>query len=431
MPSKLAHSGAVLSAYRLLAPVVHRLPFPPGVLARSLAGRRDAAARWEAWAAAHRGDGPLIWSHAASVGEQQVLEPVLHRLRRARPDVQIVQTHTSPSVLPTAVPSAVRHRDYLPWDERGSIATTLHVLAPALLLFGRGDLWPELVVSATARNIPVAVVGATVRAGSLRFRAPARLALRDAYRHVSWLGAVTSADADRWSLLGVPAERVTVTGDPRHDRILERIADLGPARAVRTWAGSAPVLVAGSVEPTDDGVLAAALGTLAREAPDIHVVVVPHDISPNRLAALRRALDTRDIRTVSWTGPPAVIPKGQVAIVTAGGLLADLYLGADVAYVGGGFRRGRLHAVAEPAAVGLPVIVGPHWHGGVDADAMVSSGGAVLVPAGDAAAALARIISGLAAAPAERARRGLAARATLSGGASRVTADAVLALLTP
>jgi 3-deoxy-D-manno-octulosonic-acid transferase len=134
---------------------------------------------------------------------------------------------------------------------------------------------------------------------------------------------------------------------------------------------------------------------------------------------------------VSWTGPPAVIPKGQVAIVTAGGLLADLYLGADVAYVGGGFRRGRLHAVAEPAAVGLPVIVGPRWHGAADADAMVSSGGAVPVPAGDAAAALARIISGLAAAPAERARRGLAARATLSGGASRVTADAVLALLTP
>lgn len=420
----------MLSAYRLLAPVVHRFPFPPGVLARSLAGRRDAAARWEAWAAAHRGDGPLLWAHAASVGEQQVLEPVLSRIRRARPDVRIVQTHTSPSVVPAPLPAAVCHRDYLPWDEPASIAGTVDALAPALLLFGRGDLWPELVASAAAHGVPVAVAGATVRADSARLRTPVRLALRNAYRPVSWLGAATAADAERWSRLGVPAARIVVTGDPRHDRILERIADLGPGAAVRAWAGDAPVLVAGSVEPGDDGVLAAAIGTLLRAAPDIRVVVAPHDISTKRLATHRSALEARGIATVTWEGPPGAIPEGHVAIIAAWGLLTDLYVGADMAYVGGGFRRGGLHAVAEPAAVGLPVIVGPRWQGASDADAMVSHGGAVPLPPGDAAAALARIVSELAAAPAERARRGLAARATLSGGASRVTADAVLALLT-
>ena len=429
MGSKLAHSGSVLSVYRLLAPIVHRLPYPPGPLAESLAGRRNAAARWAAWAARHRGHGPLIWSHAASVGEQQVLEPVLRRLVRERPDLRVALTHTSPSVVRTPLPAAVCHRDYLPWDEPGSIATTLEALAPALLLFGRGDLWPELVSSAATRGIAVAVAGATVQAGSARLRTPARLALRDTYRRVRWLGAATSADAERWSHLGVPAERVAVTGDPRHDRILERIADLGPARAVRAWAGDAPVLVAGSVEPDDDGMLAAALGILAREAPDIRVVVVPHDGSAKRLAAHRSALEARAIAAGTWSGPPGVIPEGRVAIVAAVGLLADLYLGADLAYVGGGFRRGRLHAVAEPAAVGLPVIVGPRWHGAADAAAMVSSGGALPMPPGDAAPALARTVSGLAAAPAERTRRGLAARATLAAGASRATANAVLALL--
>jgi 3-deoxy-D-manno-octulosonic-acid transferase len=371
----------------------------------------------------------LLWAHAASVGEQQVLEPVLSRIRRARPDVRIVQTHTSPSVVTTPPPAAVCRRDYLPWDEPASIAGTMDALAPALLLFGRGDLWPELVASAAARGVPVAVAGATVRADSARLRTPVRLVLHNAYRPVSWLGAATAADAERWSRLGVPVARIVVTGDPRHDRILERTADLGPGAAVRAWAGDAPVLVAGSVEPGDDGVLAAAIGTLVRAAADIRVVVVPHDVSAKRLATCRSALEARSIATLAWEGPPGVIPEGHVAIVAAWGLLTDLYLGADLAYVGGGFRRGGLHAVAEPAAVGLPVIVGPRWQGAADADAMVSHGGAVPLPPGDAAAALARIVSELAAAPAERARRGLAARATLAGGASRATADAVLALL--
>lgn len=161
----------------------------------------------------------------------------------------------------------------------------------------------------------------------------------------------------------------------------------------------------------------------------MRVVVVPHDGSAKRLAAHRSALEARAIAAGTWSGPPGVIPEGRVAIVAAVGLLADLYLGADLAYVGGGFRRGRLHAVAEPAAVGLPVIVGPRWHGAADAAAMVSSGGALPMPPGDAAPALARTVSGLAAAPAERTRRGLAARATLAAGASRATANAVLALL--
>jgi len=420
----------VLSAYRLVAPIVHRLPFPPGVLAESLAGRRGAAARWDAWAAEHSGDGPLIWAHAASVGEQQVLEPVLHRLLRARPDVRIVQTHTSPSVLPTACPAAVRHRDYLPWDEPGAIATTLDALAPALLLFGRGDLWPELVSSTAARGIPVAVAGATVRAGSARLRTPARLALRDAYRHVRWLGAATSANAERWSRLGVPAEDITVTGDPRHDRILERIADLGPAGAVRAWAGGAPVFVAGSIEPDDDSVLAFALARLASATPELRTVLVPHVAVETRIEWIRRGLAKHGVAAGLWRGPAnGPLPVAPVVIAATRGVLADLYLGADIAYVGGGFRRGRLHAVAEPAAVGLPVIVGPRWQAAIDAEPMVTSGGAMPLAGRDAGTHLARIVSRLAPDADERTRRGMAARAVLTDGAAEATARAVLSLV--
>lgn len=372
----------------------------------------------------------MVWAHAASVGEQQVLEPVLARLARAVPDLRVVLSHTSPSVTHTARPAAVCHRDYLPWDTRGAIAAVLDAVRPSLLLFGRGDLWPELVYAANARGIPIAVAGGTVRPESARLWAPARRALRDTHHAVAWLGAVTPSDADRWRRLGVPANRITVTGDPRHDRLLERVANPAPAAAVRAWAGGRPVLVAGSAEPEDDATLASALARLAAAGSELRTVIVPHVPSEARIARIQRALTIHGVTAEIWRGPPeGMAPAAAVLIVRARGLLADLYLGADLAYVGGGFRRGRLHSVAEPACVGLPVIIGLRWEGAADAEPMVARGGALALPADDAAAGLASAISRLASHPGERWNRGLSARGTITAGASGVTASALLALL--
>jgi 3-deoxy-D-manno-octulosonic-acid transferase len=287
-----------------------------------------------------------------------------------------------------------------------------------------------LASSAAARGLPIAVAGATVRAGSARLRTPARLALRDAYRHVTWLGAATSADAERWSRLGVPAEDITVTGDPRHDCILERIADLGPAGAVRAWAGGAPVFVAGSVEPDDDRVLAFALARLASTTPELRTVIVPHAAVETRIARIHRELADHGLAAGRWRGPTnGPLPVAPVVIAATRGVLADLYLGADIAYVGGGFRRGRLHAVAEPAAVGVPLIIGPRWQGAVDAEPMITSGDATPLARRDPATHLARIVSLLAGDADERRRRGMAARAVLTDGAAEATARAVLSLV--
>ena len=418
----------MLAAYRVLAHLGHRLPAPAAL--RSLLGaRRGAADRWSAWARDHRGDGPLVWAHAASVGEQQVLEPVIGRLARARPDLRLVLSHTSPSVPPTPIPAAVCHRDFLPWDEPQPVARTLEALRPSLLLFGRGDLWPELVAAAATHGVPMAVAGATVRVSSARLHPVVRLVFPPVYRHVSWLGAVTQADADRWARLGVPPDRIAVTGDPRHDRILERSADLAPATEVRVWGGDGPVLVAGSVEPSDDDVLAAALGRLMADLPTLHVLIVPHETTEARIARTRRALAEHGLAAGTWHGAMAgALPPEPITVVAARGMLADLYLGADLAYVGGGFRRGHLHAVAEPAAVGLPVIVGPCWDGAPDAAAMKEVGG-MLVITDDGGEGLAEVVRRLALDADERSHRGLAARRTLAAGAAEATADAALRLM--
>jgi 3-deoxy-D-manno-octulosonic-acid transferase len=428
MRDKLAHSGSVLAPYRLLATVAHRLPFPSAALRASLAGRRAAAGRWCDWARSARPPGPLVWAHGASVGEHQVLEPVLERLARARPDLRIVLSHTSPSVCPTATPADACRRDYLPWDRRPDLDGVLGAVRPALALFARSDLWPEFVIALADRGVPIAVAGARVRAGSLRLGAIGRGVLRPVSRRVTWLGAASPEDADRWERLGVPPERVEVTGDPRHDRILERVADPQPAAAVRAWAGAAPVWILGSLEPSDDPVIAPTLARLRTDIPELRAVLVPHDPTPERLDGLARSLAAHGLRVARWAAAAAHPPEpgSPALLVAARGSLADLYLGADLAYVGGGFRSGRLHAVAEPAAVGLPVVMGPRWRGAADAERMVTAGGAIPVAGADP---LADAVRRLVASPAARTGAGLLARGVLVDGAARATAVAALRLL--
>lgn len=90
-----------------------------------------------------------------------------------------------------------------------------------------------------------------------------------------------------------------------------------------------------------------------------------------------------------WTPGNQQPPNARCLVLGARGMLFDVYVLGSLAYVGGGFQSGKLHATIEPAAYGLPLLFGPRWHGIPDAETLVDKGGAVGLPAHDNAHALA------------------------------------------
>jgi 3-deoxy-D-manno-octulosonic-acid transferase len=115
--------------------------------------------------------------------------------------------------------------------------------------------------------------------------------------------------------------------------------------------------------------------------------------------------------------------------VAARGLLNDLYTVGALAYVGGGFRRRKLHATIEPAALGLPVLVGPHWETSVDAAALVRARGAVPLGGSRSDVALAATWRRWIDDERERWETGLNARGSLAQGAASRTVARLLPLL--
>jgi 3-deoxy-D-manno-octulosonic-acid transferase len=318
---------------------------------------------------------PLVWLHASSVGEGLQAESVLTRLRSRHPGWQYAYTWFSPSAEPFGRRLPVDIADYLPYDLPEDATALLAALRPDVLAFAKDELWPELATRAAGSGTRVVMVAATVAPGSGRLRWPVRQALRSGYASLSLAGAIAEADASRLERLGVAADRIRISGDPRFDSVLDKVAALRPDDARLPAGGGGPALVAGSTWPGDEQVVLDAFARLHVHRPDARLILVPHEPTEAHLAPIERlgarlGLPTPVRLSRAGSGPVPFLLVDRV------GVLAALYGGAAIAYVGGGFGRAGLHSVLEPAAWGIPVVFGPRWQNSREAGLLLSGGGA-------------------------------------------------------
>ena len=341
-------AGAALPLARRARPAIER----------AAAGREGLFERWEAALEPLRDRSPRIWLHAASAGETLQARPLAEEIRRARPGAALLYTYFSPSARRWAndLP-AVDTADYLPFDFARPMRRFLELTAPDLLLLVGGEMWPNLVWSAVDRGVPVAQACARL-VGADRLDWPVRGLTRELYRGFDAVAAVGDEDAALLGRLGVPQDRIRVAGDTRADVTLERARIARADGPPRLPEGRRPVIVAGSTWPSDEEVLLPALAGLASERPALLALVAPHEPTEAAVRGLEARARGLGLGTARWSG------SGQattVTIVDQVGVLYRLYALADLAFVGGGFG-GAVHNTMEPAAMGVPVAIGPR-HG--------------------------------------------------------------------
>ena len=390
-----------LRALRVLSPAMMK---GDSKLARGLRGRRDAHERLAAWGRSFRNDSvngaaatthtvrPVVWVHASSVGELIQARAVIDVLRRQTAGLHVVLTFFSPSAEAVHEDFHADVSSYLPWDLPEVMGPVLDAVRPDVIVFTQREVWPTLAEEAAARGVPTVLIAGTLPQGAGRLSGPGRILLGAAFRTLRSVAAVSREDGDRFGLLGVTSDRVIVTGDPGIDAARDRVAEIddgaahmrifgagaeaagGPLPAPSAAAPGAPVVVAGSTWPSDEAVLLPALARVRRSIPGLRIVLAPHEPEGYDFAGLGRRLAAD-----GWI--PAILGEIEDAkgtpdaiLVDRVGVLADLYTLAAVAYVGGGFRKGGLHSVVEPAASGVPVLTGPRYQGSVHATRLLAAG---------------------------------------------------------
>lgn len=421
----------------MLATLTYRLAVRAGVPLASLLlrkpavrrghrGRLEAVDRLETWARQHRDPArPLVWVHASSVGESLQARAVLTELRRLVPEFQAVATRFSASAERLAPTMPADCVEYVPYDRPADVRRVLQALQPSLLVFAKLDVWPELATQARAAGARLALIAGSVDPGSARLGWLARTIARRGYAALDLAAAISASDGERLARLGADPSRITVTGDPRIDAVLD-----GIDRTRADWPREADphLLVAGSTWPADERLLLHALAAVRVTHPAARLLLVPHEPRPEHIATLHQSAKALGLTSAPWQR--AQPTDAAVEIVDQMGFLAGLYSLGAVAYVGGGFGVRGIHSVLEPAGWGRPVIIGPRDRGVRDAALLESAGGLVRLPNTADAAALTRQWLRWLEEPATTARAGRDAGEALAAdrGAARRSAELLAGL---
>jgi len=327
--------------------------------------RQDWRARWAGTRQFNDSLVDRVWLHGVSVGEVNLLPGLVGHWQQQEPSARFVISSTTDTGLSLA-------RRYFsdevvfrcPLDFSWAVQRTLSKLEPRLLVLAELELWPNLIRSATAMKIPVAVVNARLSERSFRGYWRVRALLRTSFSRLSLVCAQTPEYAERFVALGAPHSRVFTTGCLKFDDARTERTD--PEIALRRkWIGSKPehrVWLAGSTQAPEEEMALQSYMNLRAAHPELRLALVPrHPERGDEVANLIRRFGLNVVRR-SQTPPPADTPWNQqtVALIDTVGELKWWWGLSDIAFVGGSMGSRGGQNMLEPAGFGAAVATGPN-----------------------------------------------------------------------
>jgi 3-deoxy-D-manno-octulosonic-acid transferase len=301
-----------------------------------------------------------IWIHAVSVGEAQAAVPVARALVERHPQHPLLFTTTTPTGrdrVRQALGGTVEHR-YVPYDLPWLVGRFLDRVRPRAVIVMETELWPNLFAACAARGIPLVL--ANVRLSERSARGYRRVGALSAgmLACVNAIAAQSQADAARILALGADPAAVQVTGSIKFD--LHLPASLREQAQVlrRKFGAERSVFIAASTHEGEDVQVFDAFARILRAIPRCLLVLVPRH--PERFAAAAALSRKRGYATATRSRPPGRYDDIDVFVGDSMGELPLFYAASDVAFVGGSLVPTGGHNMLEPAALGLPVLFGPH-----------------------------------------------------------------------
>ena len=318
-----------------------------------------------------------IWLHAASLGEVKAATPLLQALRAEHPQLPLLISCQTPAgrQAAAALPFSDCHALYLPFDIAWLVRRFLRHFKPRIALVFETEIWPVLFQEIRASGVPLMIINARLSERSLRryrriggvFRAA--LALPDA------IACQSAADAARYLQAGAREQILCVTGNIKWD-LAPDSNQVAQARQQRATWSQHPVWLAASTHEHEEAPVLAMHRALLAQHPQALLLWAPRH--PERFSAVATAVEAQGFEFAQRSAQRWPDNQTRVFIIDTLGELTGLMPCADAAFVGGSLQAIGGHNVIEPAAAGLPVLVGPYTVHFKDSIAALQNGGGLI-----------------------------------------------------
>lgn len=351
--------------------------YKAGVQLAAMAGKTKAQ-RWingrQHWQSRMRQEitGPVVWIHAASLGEFEQGRPVLEAIRAAYPSYKILLTFFSPSGY--EVRKNYKGADfiyYLPLDTRRNARELLDIVQPALAIFIKYEFWYHYLTELYTRQIPTLLVSGIFRKEQVFFKGHGAM-FRQLLQQLTHI--FVQNEASIRLLQGIGLRNASISGDTRFDRVSALLEEHTDLPEISSFIAGNQVVVAGSTWPEDEKLLSEWWQQESR--PGLKLIIAPHEIQESHIQDILTLFPAARRFSAFKTDQTGT---GQVLIIDNIGMLTTLYRYATIAYVGGGFGKDGIHNLLEPAVYSKPVIIGPEYSKYFEAVELVAAGGALVI----------------------------------------------------
>lgn len=317
-------------------------------------------------------EGPRIWVHSISMGETKAVAPLVEQIRQQMPNASIVISTTTETGLAEAKRSMpeLDHYFYLPLDFSWTMRRLTKRINPDLLILVESDFWFNLV----SYNKKVVLVNGKISETSQSRYKLFSFFTKTLFSQIDLLCLQSQRFASRFENLGVSPSKIVITGNLKFDQPFPHL----DIQRWRTDLGINPtdkVITLGSTHDPEEDQLISAIEPLFDQFQNLKILLVPRH--PERFASVAALLDKKKIHYAKFSDHLPKQGNERIILIDAMGILSACYQLSDIAIVGGSYvSHVGGHNIFEPAALGIPVLFGPHMETQRDLVDVVVHGGA-------------------------------------------------------
>ena len=360
----LAVDSGCAMFYRLLYSLLIYLALPVVlyITYRRRPGQPGYQSRWAellGWVPRLRATQAPLWIHTVSVGESLAAMPLIRQLKAEHPELPLLVTTTTRTGAEqiAKLGDLVEHR-YAPLDYPDALWRFLRRTRPRALVIMETELWPNWLAACARRQLPVVVMNARLSERSCQRYQKVRGVFAAMSRHLSLILCQHRDDAARFLRLGVPAERVLVTGSLKFDIQLDQ-NQIEAGQRLRSQIGPRPVWIAASTHAGEDEQILAALRQVRQQLPQSLLILVPRH--PQRFDSVAALCQAEGLTLARRSRQETISSDTQVYLGDTMGEMPLLLQACDVAFIGGSLVPIGGHNLLEPASLGKPTLTGPHY----------------------------------------------------------------------
>ena len=326
-----------------------------------------------------------IWIEAVSVGEVAVSRSLIELLKKRFPNKPIVFSTITKTGndLARKLYSKDATVIYFPLDLSWVVRKTVSLIAPSIYIMIETEIWPNVINELSRRGVPCVLMNGRISDRSFGKYRAVRPFLAPVLKRVGLFCMQSLADAERIIELGAPSEKVRITGNMKFDTpVTVDSKRCEEAKRKMGLSDSGGLIVAGSTHPGEEAMLLDIFAVMHTEFPELKLLIAPRHIE--RSTEVEDVIRKRGFEPVKLSsigsGSLKITGRRPVFILDTIGQLRDIYSIATVVFMGGSMVPHGGQNPVEPAALGKPVVFGPHMFNFREITSVfVDNGAAVIV----------------------------------------------------